>query len=257
MTFPPGWDSPEFVRTTHRDFEFLSIVGFVMCAVCESIKHLNPNHGKLIERFVIGSFVVAALLELVAFPYGERNDELARDQAAKQDFAISVLSGKAQDALKDSNSALAQAGIAASKAQLAEDVSGRAIKKSDGAERSASSALTTATTARQEADGFKQDIAAAKRDASDAKTLLAEARQLAADAADRAGKTERKVADRHISPVQLNRIRRSLIKWSLMDIRFRMTMVNGDNETWTYGSELLEAFCGVPGWSLEFGVRKQ
>lgn len=38
-------------------------------------------------------------MELIAFPYGERNDELAREQASKQDFAISALSTKAQEAL--------------------------------------------------------------------------------------------------------------------------------------------------------------
>src|SRR5579862_1858582 len=157
MTFLPGWDSSGFVRTAHRDLEFASIIGFVVCAGCELIKHLNPSQQKLFERLVIGTFLFAAFMELIAFPYGERNDELARQQSNKQDFAISQLSGKAQEALgkvtkaiDDSDSAVSKAATALGKSQSAEAVSG--------------SALTLARGARQEADSLEQDIKDAKRD---------------------------------------------------------------------------------------------
>jgi hypothetical protein len=151
VTFPPGWNSAEFVRVAHRDLEFISIVGFVVCAACEWIKHADPNHGKLIARLVVASFVIAAFVELIAFPYGERNDELARSQANKQDFAISELSAEAQEALgktrkalDDSNTALAQAGAAVTKAASAVE--------------DASSALTLASAARQELMAVGLDV---------------------------------------------------------------------------------------------------
>src|SRR5438552_8555303 len=130
MTFLPGWDSSEFVRTAHRDLEFASIIGFVVCAGCELIKHLNRSHDKLFERLVVGTFLFAAFMELIAFPYGERNDELARQQSNKQDFAISELSTKAQEALAkikkaidDSDLAMSKAAAALSEPQSAEGTS--------------------------------------------------------------------------------------------------------------------------------------
>ena len=95
--------------------------------------------------------------------------------------------------------------------------------------------------ARQEADTFEKDIKDTKRDAAESKTLLAEARQLAAEAESRSANTERKIADRHISQAQQERIRHSLAKWDGIDIRLPITMVNGDDETWTYAGELLES----------------
>ena len=151
---------------------------------------------------------------------------------------------KAQTALVDSTHALAKAGEAETK-------SGNAIDKSDKADKSALNALRLARGARQEADSFEKDIKDTKRDAAESKTLLAEAQQLAAEAESRAANTERKIADRHISQAQQERIRRSLAKWDGMDIRLPITMVNGDDETWTYAGELLATLCAIPGWSAE------
>ena len=165
MTLLPGWDSSEFVRTAHRDLEFTSIIGFVACAGCELVKHLNPYHEKLFERLVIGSFLFAAFMELIAFPYGERNDELARAQANKQDFAISELSTKAQEALGKAKKASDDSDSAISKA-------GDAIGKSRSAEKASEAALAIAHGARKEADSFERDIVAAKTQAAAAMARL-------------------------------------------------------------------------------------
>ena len=86
MTLLPGWDSSEFVREAHHVLEFASIIGFLLCAACELAKHLRSVREHLFERLAIGFFLMAVFIELLAFPYGERNDELATQQANKQGF---------------------------------------------------------------------------------------------------------------------------------------------------------------------------
>jgi uncharacterized protein YbjQ (UPF0145 family) len=192
---PPGWNSSEFVRTAHRDLEFISIIGFVVCAGCEFVKHVTPSHGKLVERLVIGSFLFAAFMELIAFPYGERNDELARQQASKQDFAISELSTEAQKALGNAKEALHDSNSAVSKAADAEAASGRAVDKSTRAEGTASNALTLARGARKEADSYEADIKSAKAQSGEAKTLASEAKALLSDVKTLAANAQQRASE--------------------------------------------------------------
>jgi hypothetical protein len=105
--------------------------------------------------------VIAAFVEFIAFPYGERNDELAHIQATKQDFAISELSKEAQEAdtklkkaLTDSNSAISKAADALSNSRSAETASGKALSLARGA--------------RKEADAFEREIELAKEEATKA-----------------------------------------------------------------------------------------
>jgi hypothetical protein len=241
MTFLPGWDSSEFVRTAHRDLEFASIIGFVVCAGCELIKHLNPSQEKLFERLVIGTFLFAAFMELIAFPYGERNDELARQQSNKQDFAISELSSQAQEALGKIKKAIDDSDSAVSKAAAA-------LSKSQSAEAASGSALTLARSARQEADSFEKDIKDAKRDASEAKALLADAQQLAATAKREAESVTREVskvkvqiADRHLTPQQQSDISTRLC--STFGARnLAIALYNADGEMQDLAKDIKGAF---------------
>jgi hypothetical protein len=238
MTLLPGWDSAEFVRAAHRDLEFISIVGFVVCAACEWIKHANPHHGKLVERSVVGSFVIATFVELIAFPYGERNDELARQQANKQDFAISEWSTKAQEALGKVKRALDDSNTAISKAGDAEDASTRAFDKSGKAEMTASSAMTLARGARKEADSFELDIKSAKTQSGEAKALAGEAKALLSDVRTLAAEAQQRATE---ASVGVNRINtpRSLVDTpglvraleSFKDTEYTFACVFQDNDS--------------------------
>lgn len=84
MTFPPGWDSPEFVRDAHSILEFSSIIGFLACAGCEWAKHVWPSKTTF-EKWAVGLFIGAVLLELIGFPYSKRDDTLADNRARLQD----------------------------------------------------------------------------------------------------------------------------------------------------------------------------
>jgi hypothetical protein len=224
MTFLPGWDSPEFVRTAHRDLEFVSIVGFVLCAACEFVKHVNPSHGKLIGWAVIGSFLFAAFMELIAFPYGERNDELAREQASKQDFAISELSVEAQKAL---------------------DSAKAAIEDSNAATSKAAGALTLSRGARQEADSFERDIVAAKKQATDAEAHLAEALLRAARAEKSAAEVSDKLADRVLDDRQATEIAAALRPYGEQE--FDITTYEDSREPLALSNRLLKIL-DAGGW---------
>ena len=156
---------------------------------------------------------------------------------------IQVLEAKSTKALNDSDTAIGKAKTAANEAEAAKIESGKAKDV-------ASIAESVAGGARQEADSFENAIKEAKRDASEAKALLSEVRQRAAGAESHAASAERKVADRHISPVQLDRIHKSLVRWRGHDIRLALASVNGDGEMWTYGRELLNTFGSISGWSI-------
>ena len=186
----PGWNSSEFVRNAHRNLEFMSIIGFVLCAGCELVKHISRFQEKLFARLVVGTFLFAAFMELIAFPYGERNDELAREQAQRQDFTISELSTKAQQALRDSDSALSKSSDALSKSRSAESASGNA--------------LTLARGARKEADTFEADIKSAKAQSGEARTLAGEAKGLLSDVRTLAAEAQQRAAEATVGVARIN-----------------------------------------------------
>ena len=80
---------------------------------------------------------------------------------------------------------------------------------------------------------------------------MAEVRHLAAEAEIRAAEAERKVADRHFSQSQIDRIHKSLARWSGKDIRLPISAVNGDDETNMYAKELLSVLGIIPEWSIQ------
>jgi hypothetical protein len=238
----PDWNSLDSVRRAHSDLEAAALVFFALLVVCEALAHLSDDK-KTERRFdKIGKigivfFALAVLAEIASYPYGQRNDTLSGQQINSLDAKANDASQKAAKAVTDSSDA--------------ETKSGDAMDKAGKANIAASTATTLARGARQEADSFEKDIASARTQAAEAESHLADALQRAAEAESRAANTERKIADRHISQAQQERIRHSLSKWDGIDIRLPITMVNGDDETWTYAGELLATLCAIPGWSAE------
>ncbi|HWF38252.1 MAG TPA: hypothetical protein VG322_07025 [Candidatus Acidoferrales bacterium] len=128
--------------------------------------------------------------------------------------------------------------------ELTGSVIGSLGDKAAEANGKAERAISDSSTALTQAEG-------AITIAGDAKTKADAAKSAAGNALDFARAANKKLADRHISQAQQERIQRSLAKWDGIDIRLPITMVNGDDETWTYASELLDTLCAIPGWSAE------
>jgi len=234
------WNSIDSVRSVHSALEGWAIIFFALLVLFDVLAHLSEDEhkkrAKKFERIGLYCFGVAVLTELIAYPYSRRNDELSGTE-------IRELSAISKQARTDADAATL-------KAKSAEDEAKAAKIESGNAKGAASAAESLARSARKEAETFERDIASAKADASEAKALLTAVRQLAAEAESRAANAERKVADRHISPAQLDRIHKSLARWNGYDIRLSIVSVNGDGEMWTYGRELVITLGSIPGWSM-------
>jgi len=195
----PGWDSPEVVRVAHSRLEALALVSFAALVVFEVVAHFETKRHRLYERIGLICFSIAVLAEILAYPYGKRNDELADEMSRKQSFAISTLSNEAQEAqaklkkaLDDSNSAISKAAVALSNSRLADAAAVRA--------------LILARGAREEADSFEKDIVSAKEQAAKAEAHLAEALQRAANAEKGTATLTTRLADRTLTGEQITRI---------------------------------------------------
>lgn len=163
IRFLPDWNSLESVRRAHSDLEAIALVFFALLVVFEALAHLTEDQPKerLFNKIGVFLFAVAVLGEIVAYPYGQRNDTLSGN-------VISYLDARANDASNRASKALTDSGTAITQAGEAETESGSAVT-------SASTALTTARGARSEADSFEKDIQSAEKEAADADSNLAEA----------------------------------------------------------------------------------
>jgi hypothetical protein len=183
-TLIPDWNSLDSVRRAHSDLEAAALVFFALLVLFDILAHLSTENKKktLLEKIGLYCFAVAVLAEVVAYPYGQRNDTLSGK-------AIGSLDAETREALIKSGTALAQSKEAETKSGDAIDKAGKAQvsfeKTEDEASRAqtaSSNALTLARGARKEADSFEKDIASAKQLAADAESHLAEALQKAVDA---------------------------------------------------------------------------
>jgi hypothetical protein len=75
----PDWDSLDSVRRVHSDLEIAALVFFALLVVCEALAHLSDDKKKerRFDKIGIAFFALAVLAEIVAYPYGQRNDELS------------------------------------------------------------------------------------------------------------------------------------------------------------------------------------
>jgi hypothetical protein len=182
-TLIPDWNSLDSVRRAHSDLEAAALVFFALLVLFDILAHLSTDNKKktLLEKISLCCFAIAVLAEVVAYPYGQRNDTLSGQ-------IIGSLDADAREALMTSGTALAQSREAETKSADAIDKAGKAqesLGKAEGeanrAQAASSKALSIANDAkqvsreaRQEADSFEKDIASAKEAATKAEAKVAD-----------------------------------------------------------------------------------
>ena len=117
----PDWNSLDSVRRAHSHLELWSILFFGLLAGAEAIAH-KLGEGKTknnIDTVGIVFFIIAVVCEGVAYPYGQRNDELS-------DQVIGSLDKRDRDAKDMADAAVASAKNATDSASAAEKVAGKA-----------------------------------------------------------------------------------------------------------------------------------
>jgi hypothetical protein len=156
----PDWNSLDSVRRAHSFLEGTALVFFALLVVCEALAHLSDDKQteRRFDKVGIVFFALAVLAEIVAYPYGQRNDTLSAQ-------VIGSLDAKSKEAYSNASSALTKSGEAETKAAT-----------------ESASAMNIARGARLEADTFEADIKSAKKQAAEAESHLADALQRAADA---------------------------------------------------------------------------
>src|SRR5438128_1473051 len=82
MSFP-GWDSPPSVSEIHQALEGAAILFFAALVLFDVVAHFEPPRHKLYERLGLVCFAIAVTMELIAFPYGKRNDEFSAKEIAR------------------------------------------------------------------------------------------------------------------------------------------------------------------------------
>lgn len=127
----PSWNSLDSVRRVHSDLEITALVFFALLVVFDVLAHLSDDkpRERLLEKIGLAFFAVAVLSEIVAYPYGQRNDELSAQ-------IIVSLDAKAESALGKADAAEVKASRAEMKADKAEEKSGNAVTRAGNAEKS-------------------------------------------------------------------------------------------------------------------------
>jgi hypothetical protein len=87
----PGWNSPTEVKEIHDVLEGGALLFFAALVVFEAIAHFTASREKLYTRIGLAAFAVAVLLEIGAYPYSGRNDELSAAAILKEEKEIAVL----------------------------------------------------------------------------------------------------------------------------------------------------------------------
>jgi hypothetical protein len=190
-TLIPDWNSLDSVRRAHSDLEAAALVFFALLVLFDILAHLSTDDKKktLLEKIALYCFAIAVLAEVVAYPYGQRNDILSGRVIGSLDAETREALIKSGTALVQSQEAESKSGDAIDKAGKAQESLGNAENEANRAQRASSSALGIANDAkqvsretRQEADTFEQDIKSAKTQAAEAESHLKEARDQAAQA---------------------------------------------------------------------------
>jgi hypothetical protein len=183
-TLIPDWNSLDSVRQAHSDLEAAALVFFALLVLFDILAHLSTNDKKktLLEKIGLCCFAIAVLAEVVAYPYGQRNDTLSGQIIGSLDAEAREALNKSGTALAQSKEAEAKSGDAIDKAGKAQESLGNAENEANSAQRASLNALgisndakRVSQEARQEADSFEKDIVSAKTQAAEAESHLLEA----------------------------------------------------------------------------------
>jgi len=87
----PGWNSPTEVKQIHDILEGGALLFFAALVIFECIAHFTTRREKLYSRIALIAFAVAVLLDIGAYPYSERNDELSTEAILKEEIEIARL----------------------------------------------------------------------------------------------------------------------------------------------------------------------
>ncbi len=79
----PGWTSLATVQSLHGWLEAGALFFFAALVVFELLAHRKTENARRFEKMGLACFAVAIFMEVVAYPYGRRNDELAAVRIAE------------------------------------------------------------------------------------------------------------------------------------------------------------------------------
>lgn len=218
----PDWNSLDSVRRAHSFLEGAALVFFALLVICEALAHLSDSKKteRRFDKVGIVFFAIAVLAEIVAYPYGQRNDTLSEQ-------VIGSLDAKSREAFTNASSALTKSGSAETKADEAETKSKEALMRADTAQRSlakaesdagkaqteAANALITATDASARAGKAEASLGRAEAEAKNAESsalnalrLAREARQNLASFESELAQLKKKTADRDLDEAQQERV---------------------------------------------------
>jgi hypothetical protein len=128
----PFWNSLDSVRRVHSDLEFAALVFFALLVLFDVLAHLSEDKPRvrLLEKIGLAFFAVAVFAELLAYPYGQRNDNLSAEKIKSLDL-------EAGDALNKANAARIVAQSASDIAKPAKETADAAKGEADDASREA------------------------------------------------------------------------------------------------------------------------
>lgn len=127
----PDWNSLDSVRHVHSELEGVALLFFALLVVFDVLSHLSKDDDRKrgLEKMALCFFAVAVLSEIVAYPYGQRNDTLSERIIGSLDLKAQRAADNASKAVTDSSTALSQAKDAADEANRAKGAATRATIK--------------------------------------------------------------------------------------------------------------------------------
>jgi hypothetical protein len=160
-TLIPCWNSLDSVRRAHRDLGATALAFFALLVLFDVLAHLSKDESRkaLIEKIGLCFFAVAVFAEIVAYPYGQRNDALSGQMIISLDAQAHEAALNASRALADSGSALDAAARAKNEADAAR-LKAAAVSKKAGQIDASLAAVRWVVSARRVQDeaGLETDL---------------------------------------------------------------------------------------------------
>jgi hypothetical protein len=146
----PDWNSLDAVRRAHSGLEGAALVFFALVVLFDVLCHFSKEQQrKTVEKCALVFFGVARLAEIVAYPYGQRNDQLSEQ-------VISSLDAKAKDAFTSASGASKIASASDLKSKDAVDKAHEALETVGAAKEAAGRAKAEADVVTQQAQALTQ-----------------------------------------------------------------------------------------------------